>query len=111
MLDLGGDAGTGRHDLATAIVRLYERGWGIDGASDHTTHGAVYLHDPDHNGIELAWDREPDYWRPRYAAAMANPDQIAAMQVFRSPLDFDSLLAELEGGRGAAYLPTLRSYR
>jgi catechol 2,3-dioxygenase len=100
-----------RRDLATALVRLLDAGWGIDGASDHTSHEAIYLHDPDHNGIELAWDRDPDYWRPRYAAAMADPNSPAARRVFIAPLDFDGLLSELEDGRGAAYLPALRAYR
>jgi catechol 2,3-dioxygenase len=100
-----------RRDLAAAVVRLFDHGWGIDGASDHTSHEAIYLHDPDHNGIELACDRAPDYWRPRFAAALANPDRAAAYRVFIAPLDFDSLLAELDAGQGAAYLPTLRTYR
>ena len=43
-----------RKDLAAALVRLLDGGWGIDGASDHGTHEAIYLHDPDFNGIELA---------------------------------------------------------
>jgi catechol-2,3-dioxygenase len=56
------------------------------GASDHGTHEAIYLHDPDHNGIELAWEREPSEW-PRMG------DRVNFM---RRPLDFGSLLAELE---------------
>ena len=48
-----------RKDLATALKRLLDHGWSIDGASDHGTHEAIYLHDPDFNGIELAWDRPP----------------------------------------------------
>src|SRR6202023_356512 len=48
-----------RKDLATALKRLLDHGWSIDGASDHGTHEAIYLHDPDFNGIELAWDRHP----------------------------------------------------
>ena len=51
-----------RRDLAVALKRLLESGWSIDGASDHGTHEAIYLHDPDHNGIELAWDRDREEW-------------------------------------------------
>ena len=42
---------------------LLDNGWGIDGSNDHGTHEAIYLHDPDFNGIELAWDRDPALWR------------------------------------------------
>ena len=48
-----------RRDLAVALKRLLEGGWSIDGASDHGTHEAIYLHDPDFNGIKLAADRHP----------------------------------------------------
>jgi catechol 2,3-dioxygenase len=75
-----------RRDLAAAFKRLLEGGWSIDGASDHGTHEAIYLHDPDHNGIELAWDRESSEW-PRLG------DRVNFM---RRPLDFEGLLAELE---------------
>jgi len=74
-----------RHDLAVAFKRLLDNGWQIDGASDHGTHEALYLHDPDFNGIELAWDREPAQW-PRRA------DGTLAMA--SNPLDLRALLAE-----------------
>ncbi len=74
-----------RRDLAVALKRLLDHGWGIDGASDHGTHEAIYLHDPDHNGIELAWDRDPSQW-PRRG------DNLAFVT---RPLDFDGLLSEL----------------
>ena len=51
-----------RRDLAVAFKRLLENGWQIDGYNDHGTHLALYLHDPDFNGIELAWDRDPSEW-------------------------------------------------
>src|SRR5829696_5337189 len=38
-------------DLAVALKPLLDNDWSIDGASDHGTHEAIYLHDPDHNGI------------------------------------------------------------
>lgn len=51
-----------QRDLARVFARLREQGVGLDGASDHGTHVALYLHDPDQNGIELAWDRQPEEW-------------------------------------------------
>ena len=77
-----------RRDLAVALRRLLDAGVSIDGASDHVTHEAVYLHDPDHNGIELAWDRDPSEW-PREEDGKLTFSR-------RRPLDFDGLLAELE---------------
>jgi catechol 2,3-dioxygenase len=74
-----------RRDLATALTRLLDGGWGIDGASDHGTHEAIYLHDPDYNGIELAWDRAPEEW----------PQRDGVLTFSRKPLDFAGLLAEL----------------
>lgn len=94
-----------RKDLAAALKRLLDHGWSIDGASDHGTHEAIYLHDPDYNGIELAWDRDPSYWRLTQAASADT------MQSSREPLDFDGLLAELGEPDTAGYLPTLRTYR
>jgi catechol 2,3-dioxygenase len=86
-----------RPDLAAALKRLLDGGWSIDGASDHGTHEAIYLHDPDYNGIELAWDRSPDQW-PRQG------DQL----IFdRKPLDFAGLLGELAGSDEADYIPML----
>jgi catechol 2,3-dioxygenase len=90
-----------RKDLAAALVRLLDGGWGIDGASDHGTHEAIYLHDPDYNGLELAWDRAPEEW-PRSGGDM----------VFsRKPLDFASLLSELDEPVRADYLEYLSQYK
>ena len=75
-----------RKDLATALKRLVDSDWPIDGASDHGTHEAIYLHDPDFNGIELAWDRDQSEW----------PRSGDGLTFTRRPLDFDGLLAELE---------------
>jgi catechol 2,3-dioxygenase len=88
-----------RKDLAAALKRLLDHGWGIDGASDHGTHEAIYLHDPDFNGLELAWDRDRSEW-PSY-------DDVLNM---RKPLDFESLLGELGDVDSAAYLPGLAVY-
>jgi catechol 2,3-dioxygenase len=75
-----------RRDLAVAFKRLLDNGWSIDGASDHGTHEAIYLHDPDSNGIELAWDRDQSDW-PRIGEKL---------NFTRRPLDFYGLLGELE---------------
>jgi catechol 2,3-dioxygenase len=55
-----------RADLADALKRLAAAGIGLDGASDHGVSEALYLHDPDLNGIELYWDKPEDQW-PRNA--------------------------------------------
>ncbi|HYI25540.1 MAG TPA: VOC family protein [Thermomicrobiales bacterium] len=88
-----------RRDLAAALRRLLDRGWGIDGASDHGTHEALYLHDPDFNGIELAWDRSPDHWFHEGEPVFE-----------RKPLDFPSLLGELADPATDQYLPGLAKY-
>ncbi|HKH78301.1 MAG TPA: VOC family protein [Rubrobacteraceae bacterium] len=75
-----------RRDLAVALKRLLDNDWSIDGASDHGTHEAIYLHDPDHNGIELAWDRDRSEW----------PRSGEELTFTRKPLNFDGLLAEIE---------------
>jgi catechol 2,3-dioxygenase len=75
-----------RKDLARALVRLAELNYPIGGSSDHGTHEALYLSDPDGNGIELAWDRDPADW-PR------NPD--GSLNMFTHRLDINGLLAEV----------------
>lgn len=75
-----------RRDLAAALHRLIEKKWPIGGASDHGTHEALYLSDPDGIGIELAWDRDQNLW----TAA----DGSIVMKTAR--LDLDDLLSELE---------------
>ena len=89
-----------RRDLATALVRLLDSGWRIDGASDHGTHEAIYLHDPDGNGIELAWDRDPSLWQRNGQIIFS-----------RQALDFASLLAEIEEPEAARFVPQLSSYQ
>ena len=51
-----------RPALARALRALIERRYPIEGASDHAVSEAIYLHDPDGNGIELYWDRPRDEW-------------------------------------------------
>jgi catechol 2,3-dioxygenase len=55
-----------RAALGDALRRLSEAGWPLDGVNDHGTHEALYLRDPDGNGLEFAWDRPEDQW-PRDA--------------------------------------------
>ena len=89
-----------RRDLAVAFKRLVDAGWPVDGASDHTTHEAIYLRDPDGNGIELAWDRDPSYWKPLWEEGMRDPPR--ALDRLNKPLDFDGLLREIDQPAPAA---------
>lgn len=74
-----------RPALADALRRLNSAGIRLDGAADHGVSEALYLHDPDHNGVELYCDRPEALW-PR------TPDGQLAM--FTRPLDLDQLLRE-----------------
>ena len=74
-----------RATLADALRRLMAAGVELDGAADHGVSEALYLRDPDGNGVELYRDRPESEW-PR------TPDGELAM--FTHPLDLDSLLAE-----------------
>jgi catechol 2,3-dioxygenase len=73
-----------RSSLADAVRRLLAAGIPLDGASDHGVSEAIYLRDPDGNGLELYWDRPQDQW-PR-----TREGQIA-MQTL--PLDLEDLLS------------------
>jgi catechol 2,3-dioxygenase len=55
-----------RAELADALLRLNRAGIALDGAADHGVSEALYLHDPDGNGVELYWDRPVEEW-PRTA--------------------------------------------
>jgi catechol 2,3-dioxygenase len=77
-----------RQELARAVERLKDHDWPIDGAADHGVSEAIYLRDPDGNGIEIYVDRPQSQW-PRDAQgnyAMVN-----------LPLDIESLMSELTG--------------
>lgn len=76
-----------RRDLAQALKWLLEAGHPIDGASDHGVSEALYLRDPDGNGVELAVDRPAEEW-PR--------DVEGNLAMVTRPLDVEDLLAELE---------------
>ena len=51
-----------RKDLATILQRLIDAGYPLTGASDHGVSEAIYLDDPDKNGVELYWDRPREQW-------------------------------------------------
>ena len=51
-----------RETLGDALRRLRDAGWPIDGFNDHGTHEAIYLRDPEENGLELCWDRPAAEW-------------------------------------------------
>ncbi|QGX97326.1 glyoxalase [Roseovarius faecimaris] len=74
-----------RAQLADAVRRVVNAGYPIEGAADHGVSEAVYLSDPDGNGVELYRDRAPDEW-PR--------DADGALAMFNAPLDVAALLAE-----------------
>ena len=76
-----------RAALADALERLGHAGVTLEGASDHGVSEALYLSDPDGNGVELYWDRPREAW-PR-----SSPDGELAM--YTRPLDLHALLAEL----------------
>ncbi len=76
-----------RAALAVALRRLAEAGVALDGATDHGVSEALYLRDPDQNGIELYWDRPEAEW-PR--------DASGAVEMFNAPLDLEGLGREGE---------------
>lgn len=73
-----------RKDLGTALKRLVEAGVQLQGAADHGVSEAIYLSDPDHNGIELYWDKPQEQW-PRDAGG--------SLLMVSDPLDLDALIA------------------
>jgi catechol 2,3-dioxygenase len=78
-----------RADLARALLRLSAAGWRLTGASDHLVSEALYLDDPEGNGIELYRDRPREEWRHEAGGELA----MATL-----PLDLDAVLAELGAG-------------
>jgi catechol 2,3-dioxygenase len=84
-----------RRALAAALRRVLEAGIPLDGAADHGVSEALYLRDPDDNGVELYWDRPREEW-PR------TPKGELAM--FTRRLDLGGLLREIEAVR---VVPTL----
>ena len=76
-----------RSALATALRRLTDAGVRLDGASDHGVSEALYLRDPDDNGVELYWDRPEEEW-PR--------DAEGRLAMGTGPLEMGRLLAAAE---------------
>ena len=76
-----------RRDLAVAYKRLQDANYPLTGVADHGVSEALYLNDPDHNGVELYWDRPVDQWPQK-------PD--GSVDIYTKPLDLDDLLKELD---------------
>ncbi len=76
-----------RASLADAARRLFDAGIEMTGASDHGVSEAIYLDDPDGNGLELYWDRPKEQW-PR-------PPDGKGVAMYTRPLDMRGLLSEL----------------
>jgi catechol 2,3-dioxygenase len=75
-----------RKDLAAILDRLKKEEYPLTGAADHGVSQAIYLDDPDGNGVELYWDRPQKEWPV---------DEQGNIQMYTRPLDLDSLLNEL----------------
>jgi catechol 2,3-dioxygenase len=76
-----------RQELAHALASLLEADWPLEGYSDHGVSEAVYLADPDQNGIEIYRDRPRDHW----------PVVNGQLQMVTDPLDIQGLMSELDG--------------
>ena len=76
-----------RRALAFALHHVLDAGIPLDGAADHGVSEALYLRDPDDNGVELYWDRPKEQWPKK-------PD--GSLQMFTHALDLHDLLSELD---------------
>lgn len=76
-----------RKDLAVALKRLLAVEYPLTGASDHGVSEAIYLNDPDGNGVELYWDRPKEEWPV---------DKNGNIQMFTERLNIESLLKEAQ---------------
>ena len=77
-----------RADLARALERVAGAGWRLTGASDHLVSEALYLDDPEGNGIEIYRDRPREQWTYR----------AGALEMATLPLDLEGLMGELQPG-------------
>lgn len=77
-----------RRALAVALRKLTDAGVSLDGAADHGVSEALYLHDPDNNGLELYWDRPESQWPLTQDGKLA---------MFTRHLDLHDLLSEAPG--------------
>ena len=84
-----------RVDLARTLRRVLGAGWSLSGASDHLVSEALYLSDPEGNGIELYRDRPRDEW----------PRAEGTVEMATLPLDLESLLGEPGGDTADASMP------
>lgn len=75
-----------RKDLATILERLRQHRYPLTGASDHGVSEALYLDDPDGNGVELYWDKPRDQWPQK-------PD--GSIEMYTKALNLNDLLEEL----------------
>ena len=75
-----------RKDLATIYKRLLEMNYPLTGVSDHGVSEALYLNDPDRNGVELYWDKPREEWPQK-------PD--GSIEMYTRQLDLQDLLKEL----------------
>lgn len=75
-----------RKDLAMIFARLREANYPLTGASDHGVSEALYLNDPDGNGVELYWDRPRNLW-PKKADG--------SLEMYTNRLDLSDLLEEI----------------
>ncbi len=73
-----------RKDLAVIVKRLFDKGYPLSGAADHGVSEAVYLDDPDGNGIELYWDKPTNDW-PKDAGG--------DLEMYTERLDLNDLLS------------------
>jgi catechol 2,3-dioxygenase len=82
-----------RAELALALRRLAAAGWPLDGASDHLVSEALYVSDPEGNGIEIYRDRPREQW---------GRERDGQLRMATLPLDLDALAAELPAGARTA---------
>ena len=75
-----------RRDLAIILKRIMDAEYPLSGASDHGVSEALYLNDPDRNGLELYCDRSPDQWPKK---------DDGTIDMYTKPLDLAGLLKEI----------------
>ncbi|WP_067031501.1 VOC family protein [Allomuricauda sp. CP2A] len=76
-----------RKDLASILNRLMEAKYSLTGAADHGVSEALYLNDPDENGVELYWDRPQENWPKK---------EDGSLDMYTKSLDLNDLLGELK---------------
>jgi len=75
-----------RRDLAILLKRLRDAKYPITGASDHGVSEAIYLNDPDKNGVELYWDKPKEEWPVK---------EDGSLDMYTRPLDMGQLMNEI----------------